>query len=220
MINWTQIQTVLLDMDGTLLDLHYDNYFWLTFVPQQYAQHNSLSIAQAQQALLAKYRAVEGTMDWYCVDYWSHQLDMDIAGLKARIKHLIAVHPGVIEFLTAMKNSHRQVLLVTNAHPESLTLKMAATGLGHFFDDMVCAHDYGAPKEMQAFWHAMHHHHPFEHAHTLFVDDSLPVLRSAKQFGINHLLAIRNPDSQGGEKNTEEFHAVTDFGLMVPQDKT
>ena len=26
---WRDIDTVLLDMDGTLLDLHYDNHFWL-----------------------------------------------------------------------------------------------------------------------------------------------------------------------------------------------
>ena len=26
MINWQQIDTVFLDMDGTLLDLHFDNY--------------------------------------------------------------------------------------------------------------------------------------------------------------------------------------------------
>ncbi|MCP4043692.1 MAG: haloacid dehalogenase, partial [Gammaproteobacteria bacterium] len=32
-INWNSIHTVLLDMDGTLLDLHFDNQFWLEHVP-------------------------------------------------------------------------------------------------------------------------------------------------------------------------------------------
>ncbi|HBT55971.1 MAG TPA: haloacid dehalogenase, partial [Pseudomonas sp.] len=33
MLNWNAIDTVLLDMDGTLLDLHFDNHFWLEHMP-------------------------------------------------------------------------------------------------------------------------------------------------------------------------------------------
>lgn len=33
MIAWKEIDTVLLDMDGTLLDLNFDNHFWKEFVP-------------------------------------------------------------------------------------------------------------------------------------------------------------------------------------------
>ena len=35
MIDWTSIDTVLLDMDGTLLDLHYDNAFGFVKWEQQ-----------------------------------------------------------------------------------------------------------------------------------------------------------------------------------------
>ena len=38
MIDWNAINTVLLDMDGTILDLHFDNYFWKEYVPQKYAE--------------------------------------------------------------------------------------------------------------------------------------------------------------------------------------
>ena len=31
-IDWTQLDTILLDMDGTLLDLEFDNHFWGTVV--------------------------------------------------------------------------------------------------------------------------------------------------------------------------------------------
>ena len=34
--DWRAIDTVLLDMDGTLLDLRFDNYFWLELVPRKY----------------------------------------------------------------------------------------------------------------------------------------------------------------------------------------
>ncbi len=36
MIDWDNIDTVLLDMDGTLLDLGFDNWFWQPHVPEQY----------------------------------------------------------------------------------------------------------------------------------------------------------------------------------------
>ncbi|HNG60363.1 MAG TPA: haloacid dehalogenase, partial [Cellvibrionaceae bacterium] len=40
MIPWQAIDTLLLDMDGTLLDLHYDNYFWLEYLPRAFAAKN------------------------------------------------------------------------------------------------------------------------------------------------------------------------------------
>lgn len=33
-IAWQEVDTVLLDMDGTLTDLAFDNYFWQTLVPE------------------------------------------------------------------------------------------------------------------------------------------------------------------------------------------
>ncbi|NLD01354.1 MAG: haloacid dehalogenase, partial [Gammaproteobacteria bacterium] len=48
---WAHIDTVLLDMDGTLLDLHFDNFFWLKYLPQCYAEKNNLSLAQADAYL-------------------------------------------------------------------------------------------------------------------------------------------------------------------------
>ena len=71
MFDWEDIDTVLLDMDGTLLDLHFDNHFWLEYVPQRYAEQHGISLDAAKQELMQRYRQVEGTLDWYCVDYWS-----------------------------------------------------------------------------------------------------------------------------------------------------
>jgi len=32
-INWSEIDTILLDMDGTLLDLNFDLHFWMEYLP-------------------------------------------------------------------------------------------------------------------------------------------------------------------------------------------
>lgn len=203
-------------MDGTLLDLHFDNYFWQQHVPLRYAEKNQLHIDDAREFLFPKFKSAEGTMDWYCVDYWSEQLDLDIAQLKAEVDHLIAVHPHVIEFLEVTKAAGKQVALVTNAHQKSLMLKMDRTALTHHFDDIICAHDFGIPKEEPKFWHALNQKHPFDKTQTLLVDDTLSVLRSAQQYGIQHLLAVLNPDSQAPQRNTEEFQAIKDFRDITP----
>lgn len=216
MLDWKNISTVLLDMDGTLLDLHFDNFFWQHHVPLRFAEKNQLHIDDARVILVPKFKSAEGTMNWYCVDYWSEQLSLDIAQLKAEVDHLIAVHPHVIEFLEAITAAGKHVVLVTNAHQKSLMLKMDRTALHHHFDDIICAHDFALPKEEPEFWSKLNQKLSFDNNQTLLVDDTLSVLRSAQKYGIKHLLAVLNPDSQSPQKNTEEFQAIKDFRDITP----
>lgn len=216
-LDWSLIDTVLLDMDGTLLDLHYDNHFWLHHVPQRYAEKHGLPFAEAHQDLLGRYQKIAGTMQWYCVDYWTAELGMDIAQLKQELAHLIAVHPDVPQFLESLRTVGKRVVLVTNAHHKSLAIKMAETGLSVHFDAMICAHDFGVPKEDAGFWDRLRAREPFDKARTLFIDDSLPVLRSAQGYGIAHLLAIYQPDSKQPRKNVEEFAAIERFAQIMPR---
>ncbi len=169
-------------MDGTLLDLHFDNHFWQEHVPLRYAQRHNLDIDTAKSQLIPKFRLKEGTMDWYCVDYWSRELNLDIASLKREINHLIAVHEHVVDFLQRTRACGKRVVMLTNAHAKSLDLKMEVTGLAHAFDALVCAHDIGYPKEDLRFWSQLGKDEPFRKESTLFIDDSLSVLRTAQGF--------------------------------------
>ncbi|MBS4097998.1 MAG: GMP/IMP nucleotidase [Sulfuricella sp.] len=216
MIAWETIHTVLLDMDGTLLDLHFDNHFWLEHVPQRYAEKHRLALDAARDRLASRYAAVAGTIDWYCVDYWTRELDLDIAFLKAEVAHLIAIHPDVVEFLERLRHAGKRAVLVTNAHHKSLALKMEKTGLHGYFDAVISAHQTGLPKENPAFWDKLQTLETFDPAHTLLIDDSLPVLRSAQGYGIAHLLAIYKPDTKLPEKDVGEFAAIGRFGEIFP----
>ncbi|MDP2964247.1 MAG: GMP/IMP nucleotidase [Sulfurimicrobium sp.] len=217
MIVWSQIDSVFLDMDGTLLDLHFDNHFWLSHVPLRYAEKHGLSHEAGRDALMPRYQRVAGTMDWYCVDYWSRELQLDIARLKEEVAHFIAVHPHVTDFLQALRDVNKRVVLVTNAHHKSLALKMQRTRLGIYFDAIISAHDIGIPKEHPDFWGSLQAMEKFQPQTTLLVDDSLPVLRSAKDYGIAHLLAVYRPDTSLPDKEVEEFAAIRDFRDILPK---
>ena len=215
MIDWKKIDTVLLDMDGTLLDLNFDNHFWKEFVPLKYAQQKDLSLDAAKQALEPQFKSMEGTLEWYCLDYWSEVLQLDIAGLKAEISGLIAVLPHVTEFLEKLQQSSQRVLLVTNAHRDSLGLKMEKTCLQPFFDDIISSHDLGFPKENTDFWPLLQQQQAFDKKTTLLIDDSLAVLNSARQFGIAHLISVSKPDSKQPKKTVIDYRAIEDFRELM-----
>jgi putative hydrolase of the HAD superfamily len=216
MIAWDAVDTLLLDMDGTLLDLHYDNHFWLEHVPRRYAEVHGLPYETARHELLARYKKAEGTLDWYCVDYWTRELGLDISMLKEEVDHLIVVHPHVLEFLHAVRALKKRVVLVTNAHGKAIDLKFRRTQLGGHFDTVVCSHDLRVPKEHTGFWQKMQALHPFDRSRALLVDDSLPVLRAARDHGVAQLLAVRQPDSRLPEKDVGEFQAIRSFKEIMP----
>jgi putative hydrolase of the HAD superfamily len=214
-LSWDHIDDVFLDMDGTLLDLRFDNHFWLEFVPARYARDKGIPAEQAKAQLLERYRSREGTLAWYCVDHWSRELGLDIVLLKEEVDHLIAVHPHVIDFLETVRRAGKRTALVTNAHQKTLAFKLERTPLGGYFDNVVCSHDIGVPKEHGGFWPRLHALQPFDPERTLFVDDSVPVLRAARDYGIRWLVAVVRPDSTQPPRTVDEFPAIADFSSLL-----
>lgn len=215
LLPWTEIDTVLLDMDGTLLDLHFDNHFWLQHLPQRYAEHHGISRTLADAELLPLFKQHAGQLNWYCTDFWSRELKLSIRDLKREVAHLIALRPDADIFLAALRSAGKRVVLITNAHRDSLSLKLERIELAPYFDRLISSHDYGFPKEDQQFWFALQQDFAFDPARSLFIDDSLPILRSARQFGVAQLLAVRQPDSRAEPKDTEEFDAVEDYRALI-----
>ncbi|MGE7989988.1 GMP/IMP nucleotidase [Pseudomonas sp. NPDC089554] len=212
---WSTIDTVLLDMDGTLLDLHYDNRFWLDHLPQRYAELHGVSRAMAELELRPLFERHAGTLNWYCLDFWSRELKLPIRELKREIAELIALKPDADTFLAALRQAGKRVVMITNAHRDSLSLKLERVELAPYFERLISSHDYGFPKESQQFWDALHADIGFVPQRSLFIDDTLAILRSAQRFGVGHLLAVRQPDSQAPERDTQEFAAVEDYRALL-----
>jgi len=216
-INWSQISTVLVDMDGTILDLHFDNQFWLEHLPLRYSEKMSISLDAAKAKLKTDYLAVVGTIQWYCLDYWSEQTQMPVKELKQELKHLIQLRSDAKDFLLALRASGKDVVLVTNAHPEALSLKIERTQLDQYFDTLYSTHEFGVTKESQLLWQRLQAKHGFDCDKTLFIDDSVEILKSAQQYGIKHLLAIANPDSKKAASVIKDFPAITNYQALTTE---
>jgi HAD superfamily hydrolase (TIGR01509 family) len=206
--DWSQIDTVFLDMDGTLLDLRFDNYFWRELVPQRYAERNGMTTPEAQRQLIPRFAAWEGRLQWYCLDHWTRELGLDLVALKHEVAERIAFLPDAREFLTGLRPLGKRTALVTNADRTALALKLERTGLASHLDAHYSSHDFGLPKEDRAFWERLREREAFEPARTLLVDDSIVVLRAARAFGVRHLYEIRRPDSAAPPRAGGEFDAV------------
>ena len=63
-LDWSVIDTVMLDMDGTLLDLQFDTWFWLTLVPEHYAALHGISVEAAKLRLRPKFVDIAHTLQW------------------------------------------------------------------------------------------------------------------------------------------------------------
>ena len=208
-------KTLMLDMDGTILDLAFDNYVWKDLVPRRFAARNGMSFEAAREHLFDLYSHVHGDLEWYCLDHWSERLDMDIIGLHHDISHRIGYLPGAKTFLHSLEEAGKQVLLVTNAHPDTLELKEAVTGFGDFFDDMFSSHNYGHAKERQDFWHALQEDVGFDPVTTLFIDDTETVLQSASDYGVGMVLTVTLPDTSKPRRNGSAYAGVESLSDLL-----
>lgn len=215
--DWRRVETVLLDMDGTLLDLRFDNFFWLECLPRRYGELNGLDFAQASAALKPRFAAKQGSLEWYCTDYWSRELRLDVVALKHEVREHIRFLPGAEDFLRGVRRMGRRLVLVTNAHFDALRIKAAHTGLEQYLDQTVSSHALGLPKESPAFWPRLEREIGFATDRSLFVDDNLPVLRAARAHGIAQIFAVTRPDSTLPVRDAAEFPAVPAVIDLLPE---
>jgi putative hydrolase of the HAD superfamily len=213
---WDRIDTVLLDLDGTLLDLAFDNDFWLDFIPTVYAAARSLTVEEARADLGPRFRACEGTMDWYCIDYWSRELGLDIQALKRSQAGQVAWLPGAEDFLRRLRASGRRLVLLTNSHPDVLRIKDEQTGVTRYLHAAFSSHVFGAPKESPDFWRAVRELEPFDPERSLFIDDSPAVLEAARAAGIRWVCGVRRADSKRAAREHPGIPVVDSVSDLDP----
>jgi putative hydrolase of the HAD superfamily len=219
-LNWNDIDTVLLDMDGTLLDRHFDDHFWMEHVPRVYARENRIGLESAKKDLYRLFRSQEKTLNWTDLDYWSSRLRLDIPLLKRDVDHLISVHPFVVEFLLFLRRNGKSIHLVTNAHGKTLDLKLRKTRIGPYFSGIISAHDLGLPKEDEAFWGKLRERIPYDPARTLLGEDSETNLKTAASYGIRYLVFVSRSSSVLPPVASPVFVSISYFNRLIPPEGT
>ena len=209
-----EVDAVLLDMDGTLLDLHYDNHFWLHFIPQQYALKHQITLAQAKHHVYAQCDKVFGSINWYCYDYWSETLGLDIHALQHKTKHKIQLRSDTLWFLDQLKQKNMPTYILTNAHRSGVELKMQQTELSPYFNKIISSHDYQHAKENLSFWFSVQDELQLDLKRCLFIDDSEKILKVAEQAGVGFLRGIATPDSEKPAQEMQAFKTIKLFSEL------
>jgi len=205
-------------MDGTVLDLHFDNLFWLEALPRRWGELHGVAEQDALVELKRRFDARRGTLEWYCIDHWSEELGVDIAALKVELREQIRFLPGAVEFLDAVRAMGRRVLLTTNAHPISLAIKNRQTGLEAHFDRLISSHEFGVPKESARFWADLERSTGVAPFRVLFVDDSPAVLHAAHEAGVAQVLQLLRPDSTRPAHVPETgFRGIDSLSQIIPR---
>ena len=215
-INWDHIDTVLLDMDGTLLDLNYDSHFWFTHQPKRYAEIHGGDIDQVRMELHRQIMAQKGSQQWYDLTFWSDALNVDISALKRETQHLIKTLPYTHQFLDKMQAMGKQLYIVTNAHADGVEIKLGQTDIARYFKRIVIAFEYSQPKEVAEFWPLLQADLGYDPARTLFVDDNADVLQAAINAGIGEVVGLRCPDSTGTRNEMPSIQAVDNLSGIMP----
>ncbi len=217
MVPWAEIDFALLDMDGTLLDRYFDDYFWEEHVPQKYAEVKKISYAKARKKLLAMYKKEEKTLNWTDVLYWSDRIGLDIVAMKEALRSQVRVHVGVEVFLNFLRDEKKEIILVTNAHPRTVQIKLEQTQLLPYFDSVLCSADIGLPKEEVGFWRDAERVLRFKKERSLFIDDNENVLLAAHTYGIKHLLHKSGASSRFLDERSDLFPSLDQFTDLIPK---
>ena len=206
---------LLLDMDGTLLDLKFDTYFWDKYLVQRYAEQVDISREESQDLLKAIHRQSQYQLKWYCVDFWSEKLQCDVLEIMREIAKKITAFPQSESFLQSMQQrTDIKLFLVTDAHPQVLALKLQHTGLAKYFDTIVSSHTFGYSKSQQQFWQSFSEEYNIHKKSAVFVDDNPNVLQSALKFGIENVVVIARNDSSKPKKETLNFNAIDNIAQL------
>jgi len=214
--DWSAIDTVLLDMDGTLLDLHFDNHFWLEHLPQRISDIHGQPRDEIQERMRALLATAKGTLNWYSTDWWGRQFDVDIIELSHETAGRIGVRDASIDFMRSLESMGKSLILATNADRKVLAMKNARTGIDRHVKQLHSSHDFGYPKEDLQFWDELMAVEPFDPLRTLLIDDTVSVLRAAQTYGIRWLIAPEQPDSQLPPETDHEFATIARFADLLP----
>ena len=216
LIEWNAIDTVLLDMDGTLLDDHYEDFFWDVEVPKRYAAKYIITTKEANKRLQKLYYKHEKSMAWSDIDFWEKELDMKLWSIRHQLRHLVRLHPHTIRFLRFLKKHKKRIYLVTASHPKDIDFKFGYSKIGGYFDGICTSFDFGISKHDKLFWKNLQKKLKYDNNRTLFADDKEKIVRVAKSSGIKWVIVKSKSSSKKPANMPKNLLYVHHFDDIIP----
>lgn len=220
MSNYSEKPTIIFDMDGTLLDLAYDDFIWNHQLPIRHAAMHGCTLEQSTESLFQFYQEHNHTLNWYSTRFWSSKVGVDTLALQHEFKHKVALRSGCIALLDYLKANGYACWIATNADCEGLKFKLEHTQIADYFDVIISSESIGYAKESIEFWQKLHALHPFQEKSAYFIDDTEKVLKGAEKFGIENLITIAQPSSKGNIRTESSYpilQDLTDLIVMLEQ---
>jgi len=214
-LDWNQIDDVLLDMDGTLLDRHFDNFFFEEELPRRYAAKHGLDPADAREKLFALYRNAEGELRWTDLHYWTESLGIDVVAMTKEFDHMIGFLPHAEDFLRHLNAKGKRVHLVTNAHMAGVAIKIGKTGLDRHVHRIVDAFEVGYLKMRVEYWPICQRLIGFEPKRTFYLDDDESCLNAAREYGIGHVFHSAKSSSQLPPQRSMRHRSIESLAAFI-----
>ena len=214
-MSWSDIDDVLLDMDGTILDRHFDNFFFEEELPRRYAKQHGLPFESACERLMELYRSVEGELDWTDLSYWTRVLNIDVIALTKELDHIIGFLPDAVEFMEQLRRLGKRVTVVTNAHASGTAIKVAKTGLDRHVDRIVTAFDVGYLKMRKEYWPESQRLLGFNPLRSLYVDDDEACLAAAELHGIGQIFHSSKSSSRLPSHPSQRFRSIESLTPLI-----
>lgn len=208
----------MFDMDGTLLDLAFDDLIWNHKLPERHAATHGISLEQSKNVLYEFYQQHKHTLSWYSSRFWSSKVGVDTLQLQYDYKQRIQPRPGCMELLQTLKAKGYRCWLLTNADCDGLQLKLKQIQLAPYFEVMVSSEEIGYAKEFYDFWRILNSRYPFDPKNCVLVDDTAVVLEGARSYGIERLITITQPSSDGPVRDTTQlvYPAIHHLSELLP----
>jgi len=117
------LKIISFDVDGTLVDLEYNDLIWFKEIPELVARKKKISFEKSLKFVHEEYAKLgEHNLNWYDINYWISYFGIEISPDKIFEKYepQVKIYPEVIPLLEELKKKY--ILIVITAMPREFLI--------------------------------------------------------------------------------------------------
>ena len=211
MVKLNSTTAILSDLDGVILDQHYDRKFWQSWLPEHVANQTNQSIEKIQIEIQLKIDGQKGTLNWYDLNYWDDLLDVDCMEIIKEQEEKPSFLEGSLEALQELSTLKNPKHILTNGDPRLQEYKAEARNFLQFFDSIFYSMHAGYPKEKKEFWTLARHNLNLDFEDSIFIDDDFKVVTIAVKAGVKRVIWITPGKNRILQNGIETFSSLADL---------